>query len=81
MFLIVRIKSSLILGRSLPHGHTVLPLAKLHISEFSTKKKISLMNILNNSGPKIDPWGIPQQVSFHLLYEEPTFVLCFLKLI
>ena len=38
------------------------------------------MNILNNSGPKIDPWGIPQQVSFHLLYEEPTFVLCFLKL-
>ena len=38
------------------------------------------MNILNNSGPNIEPWGIPRQISDHLLYEEPTLVLCFLKL-
>ena len=39
-----------------------------------------MINILNNSGPNIEPWGIPQQISDHLLYEEPTLVLCFLKL-
>ena len=38
------------------------------------------MNILNNIGPNIEPWGIRQQISDHLLYEEPTLVLCFLKL-
>ena len=38
------------------------------------------MNTLKNSGPNIEPWGIPQQISDHLLYEEPTFVLCLLKL-
>ena len=45
------------------------------MSDFSTKKKISLINILNNSGPNIEPWGIPKQISDHLLYEEPTLVL------
>ena len=71
MLFIVHIKFSVILGRSFPHEYTVLSSAKLQISDFSTKKKISLMNILNNSGPNI---------SDHLLYEEPTLVLCFLKL-
>ena len=80
MFFIVHIKSSLILGRSFPHEYTVLSSAKLQISDFSTKKKISLMNILNNSGPNIEPWGIPWQISDHLLYEEPTLGLCLLKL-
>ena len=72
MFFIAHIKSSLILGRSFPHKYTALSSAKLQISEFSTKKKISLMNTLNNSGPSIEPWGI--------LLAEPTLVLCFLKL-
>ena len=76
----VHIKSSLILARSFPHEYTVLSSAKLQISDFSAKKKISFMNILNNSGPSIEPWGIPQQMLDHLLYEEPTLVLCFLKL-
>ena len=49
--------------------------------DFSAKKKISLMNILNNNGPNIEPCGIPQQISDHLLCEKPTLVLCFLKLI
>ena len=31
-----------------------------------------MINILNNSGPNIEPWGIPRQISGHLLYEEPT---------
>ena len=47
MLFIVHIKSFLILGRSFPHEYIVLPSAKLQISDFSTKKKISLMNILN----------------------------------
>ena len=38
------------------------------------------MNMLNNSGPNIEPWGVSQQVSDHLLYEEPSLVLCFRKL-
>ena len=71
MFFIVHIKSSLILGRSFPHAYIVLS---------SAKKKILLMNILNKSGPNIEPCGIPRQISDHLLYEEPTLVLCFLKL-
>ena len=57
----VHIKSSLILARSFPHEYTVLSQGKLQISEFSTKKKISLMNILNNSSPNIESWGIPRQ--------------------
>ena len=74
MFFIVHIKSCLILGRSYPHKYTALSSAKLQIFDSSTKKKISLMNILNNSGPNIEPWGIPQQIS------EPTLVLYFPKL-
>ena len=38
------------------------------------------MNTLNNSGPNIEAWGIPQQITDHLLYEEPTLVLSLLKL-
>ena len=38
------------------------------------------MNILNNSGPNIEPCGITWQISDHLLYEEPILVIYFLKL-
>ena len=34
--------------------YRVLPSAKLHIFDFSTKKNISFMNILNSRGPNID---------------------------
>ena len=44
------------------------------------KKKTSLINILNNNEPNIEPSGIPQQISDHLQYEEPTLVICLLKL-
>ena len=77
MFIIVHVKSSLILRRSFPQEYSVSSSAKLQISQFSTKNKISLMNILNNSGPNIEPWAVP---SDHLLYEEPTLFLRFLKL-
>ena len=80
MFLTVHIKSSLILGRSSPHGYIVLSSAKLQGSDFSTKNKISLMNILNNNGPNIEPCGIPRKISDRLLYEKPTLVLYFFKL-
>ena len=34
------------------------------------------MNILNNNRPSnIEPCGIPQLISDHLLYEEPTLFL------
>ena len=81
MFFIVHIKSSLILGRSFPHEYMVLSSAKLQISDFSTKKKISLMNILNNSAPNIEPCGIPRQIPHNLLYGESTFMLFQIKLI
>ena len=81
MFFMVQIKSSLILGRFFPHEYIVLSSAKLQISYFSKKKKLSLMNISNNNESNIEPCGIPQQISCHLLYEEPNLVLCFLKLI
>ena len=80
MFFILHIKCSLILGRSFPHVYIALSSAKLQISDFSTKNKISLINILNNNGPNVETCGIPWEISDHLLYEEPTLVLCFFKL-
>ena len=77
MFFIVHIKSSLILKRSFPHEHIVLPSAKLLISDSYTKSNISLMNILNNNRHNTEICGIPQKISDHLLYEEPTLVLWF----
>ena len=47
---------------------------------FSTKNKISLMNILNNNWSNIEPCGIPRQISDHLLYEKPTLVLYIFEL-
>ena len=64
MFYIVHIKFFLFLGTSFPHEYIVLSLVKLLISDFSTKKKISLMNIFNNSRPNIEPCGIPQSANF-----------------
>ena len=55
MIFILHIKSSLNLGRSFPLEYTVLSSAKLQISNFSTKNKMSLVNMLNNGGPSIDP--------------------------
>ena len=62
MFFILHIKFSLILARSFPHEYIILSSVKLQTSDFSTKKKISLMNILSNSGSNIEPCGIPRQV-------------------
>ena len=69
MFLVVHIISFLVvIGRFFPREYIIPSSAKLQISDFSTKKKISLMNILNNSRPNIEPGGIPRQVPDHLLY-------------
>ena len=54
-----------------------LPSAKLQIFVFSIKIKRSLINMLNNNGPKIEPCGTPLTISYQSLYEEPVFVLCF----
>ena len=42
-------------NKFLSHEYRVLSLAKLHIPDFSVKKNILFMNILNSSGPNIDP--------------------------
>ena len=56
---------------------SVFSSAKLYTSDFETKKSISLMNMLNNKGPGINPCGIPQVISHQSLKLEPIFVLCF----
>ena len=68
-----------ILLNNLLQGCIVLSSALLEISHFKTKKNKSLMKILNKSGPRIDPWGIPQIIFHHSLNTEPISVLCFLK--
>ena len=80
MLFIVPIKASLILGRSFSREYIIFSSAKLQRSDFSTTEKTLLMNILNNNGPNIEPYGIPRQISDHMIYQEPTLVLCFLKL-
>ena len=72
MFFKVHIKSSLNLGISFPYEYMVLRSAKYKFLIFLQKNKISLMNILNNSRPNIEPCGIPRKISDHLLYEKPT---------
>ena len=57
-FFMEYIKSSLILGRSFPHEYIVS--VKSQISDFSAQNIISLINVLSNNGPNIEPWGIPQ---------------------
>ena len=42
-------------NKFLSHEYRVLSSEKLHISDFSIKENISFMNILNSSGPNIDP--------------------------
>ena len=42
-------------NKFLSHEYRVLSSAKLHISDFSLRKNISFMNILNSSGPNVNP--------------------------
>ena len=57
------IRFSLTRNKFLLHKYRVLSSARLYISDFSVKKNISFMNILNSSGANIDPWGIPRTSS------------------
>ena len=56
----------------------MLSSAKLQISLSTTKKKISLIKILNKSGPKIEPCGTPIRMFNQLLNFDPSLTLCFL---
>ena len=60
-----------------PQELSVLSSAKLHMSDFETKKSISFMKTLNNKGPRIDPCAIPQIIPHQSLRLEPIFALCF----
>ena len=33
--------------------------------------------MMSNGGPKINPWGTPDLIFSHKLYEDPVPVLCF----
>ena len=35
------------------------------------------MYILNERGPRMEPWGTPKNISVQELYEEFIFALCF----
>ena len=50
-----------------PHEYKVLLSAKLQISDCSIIMNMSLINILNKIGLKIDPRGIPRLIFDHLL--------------
>ena len=67
IFFISHVRFSLMRNKFLSHEYRVLSLAKLHIPDFSVKKNILFMNILNSSGPNIDPWRIPRRTSYQLL--------------
>ena len=62
------------------HAYKVLSSAKLHMSVPSAMKNRSFKSILNNSGPRIDPWGTPRSNYIDKLYELFIFVLCHLFL-
>ena len=34
------------------------------------------MSMLNNNGPRIEPWGTPDMISCHELYVSDILVLC-----
>ena len=51
-------------------------MSKITYSRFWDKKRISLMKILNNKGPRIDPYGIAQITSQQSLKLRSFFLLC-----
>ena len=63
LFFISNVRFSLMHNKLLSHEYRVLLLAKLHISDFSINRNTSFMNILNTSGPNIDPSKIPPRTS------------------
>ena len=46
------------------------------ISELILIKNQLHISLLNSSGPSIDLWGTPHEISNSLLNEEPTSTLC-----
>ena len=61
------IRLSLMRNKFLSSEYRVLSSAKLHVSDFSIKKNISFMNMLNSSGPNIDTRGMSRRTSDQLL--------------
>ena len=61
-----------------PYAYTVLSSAKFVVEDSLIKKKMSLINMLNKSGPRTEPWGTPDVMLSQELYDEPTLHLCFL---
>ena len=64
--------------RDLKHVYNVLSSAKLQRFPSPISSNKSFIKMLNNSGPKTDPWGIPIKISTHSLKQLFILVLCFL---
>ena len=60
------------------HLYDVLSSAKSQIFPSSIPSSKSFIKMLNNRGPKTDPWGIPMGISTHSLKELYILLLCFL---
>ena len=50
--------------------------ASLYRVHSSMNMYMSLMNILNNKGPRMEPWGTPLDREIHLLRAFPILTLC-----
>lgn len=48
---------------------------KLNMSVLFTDNIRSFIKILNNKGPRIEPWGTPFSIRNQELKNDPTFVL------
>ena len=66
-------KLSLISVNLFPHQYNLLLSAKLPISDCSIIMNISVINILNKSGPNIEPSGMPRLIFYHLLITPTSF--------
>ena len=62
----------------LAERYGVLSFAIFAISLSLCIRNESAKNMLNRSGPKIEPYGTPNIIASHSLYELFTLVLCFL---
>ena len=53
--------------------HSIVVSIAALCSSFKERKR-SLMKILKNKGPGMEPWGTPVEIFYYLLNLSPTFV-------
>ena len=53
--------------------HSIVVCIAALCSSFKERKR-TLMKMLKNKGPRMEPWGTPVEIFCHLLNLSPTFV-------